>query len=64
MEKPFMTAEEVAKELGVSKGYAYKLMRQLNAELQKKGYITVSGRLNRQYFMERLYMTQRTKEVK
>lgn len=64
MEELFMTAEEVAKELGVSKGYAYKLMRQLNAELQKKGYITVSGRLNRQYFMERLYMTQHTKEVK
>lgn len=64
MENPFMTAAEVAQQLGVSKGYAYKLMRQLNAELQKKGYVTVTGRLNRRYFMERLYMTQWTQEVK
>ena len=33
--KTFMTVEEVAAEMSVSKSYAYKIVKQLNAELQK-----------------------------
>lgn len=55
MENRFIQAEEVADELGVSKPYAYKLIRQLNEELKDKGFITIAGRVNRQYFNERLY---------
>ena len=55
MGKRFMRAEEVAKELDVSASYAYKLIRMLNEELEAKGFITVSGRVSRQYFHERLY---------
>ena len=33
MEPKFLRAEEVAQELSVSKPYAYKLIRQLNEEL-------------------------------
>jgi len=51
----FMRASEVAKELSVSTSYAYKLIQQLNAELKEKGYITIPGRINHQYFQERLY---------
>ena len=51
----FMKVDEVAQELGVSKSYAYKLIRQLNEELKAKGFITISGRINREYFNERLY---------
>ena len=58
----FMRAEEVARELEVSKSYAYKLIQQLNAELRKKGYITIAGRVNRQYFRERLYEPPQRKE--
>lgn len=43
-------AEEVSKELGVSKGYAYRLIRLLNAELRKKGTIVLSGKVDRGYF--------------
>lgn len=50
-----MKVDEVAQELGVSKPYAYKLIRQLNEELKSKGFITISGRINREYFNERLY---------
>ena len=50
-----MRADEVAKELDVSVSYAYKLIRMLNEELEAKGFITVSGRVSRQYFHERLY---------
>lgn len=59
MENRFINAEEVASELGVSKPYAYKLIRQLNEELKGKGFITVSGRVNRQYFNERFYWTRK-----
>ena len=55
MNNKFICAEEVAQELSVSKPYAYKLIRQLNEELKEKGFITISGRVNRQYFNERLY---------
>ena len=58
----FMRAEEVARELEVSKSYAYKLIQQLNAELRDKGYITITGRVNRQYFRERLYEASQSKE--
>ena len=49
MENKFMRVEEVATELDVSVSYAY------NNELKAKGFVTISGRVNRQYFNERLY---------
>ena len=49
----FMKVDEVAQELGVSKSYAYKIVQKLNAELKEKGFMTISGRINKQYFMER-----------
>lgn len=50
----FMRVEDVAEELSVSKSHAYKIMRMLNAELEQKGLITVTGRVSTRYFMERL----------
>lgn len=55
MNNKFICAEEVAQELSVSKPYAYKLIKRLNDELKEKGFITISRRVNRQYFNERLY---------
>ena len=49
----FMRVEEVARELGMSKSYAYKIVQRLNAELKEKGILTISGRVSRKYFMER-----------
>ena len=55
----FMRVEDVANELGVSKSYAYKIIRQLNAELKAMGFLTVSGRINKQYFMKKVcYMKE------
>ena len=50
-----VTAEIVAKDLGVSKPFAYKLVRQMNDELNAKGYLTVAGRVSRKYYEERFY---------
>ena len=55
MENKFIRADDVAQELNVSKPYAYKLIRKLNEELKAQGFITIAGRVNRQYFYERLY---------
>ena len=54
----FLRVEEVAKELGVSKPYAYKLIRSMNAELKKTGCITISGRIDRKFFYEKFYGTR------
>ena len=62
MENRFIHADEVAKELAVSKPYAYKLIRRLNDELKAKGFVTIAGRINRQYFNERLYGAGKEKE--
>ena len=50
-----ISATEVAKELGVSKPYAYKLLQQLNGELKEKGYITIAGKISRKFFYEKVY---------
>ena len=55
MKTVFIKATEIAHELGVSKPYAYKLIQKMNTELKNKGYITISGRVSRQYYEEKLY---------
>ena len=61
--KLFMRADEGAKELGVSQAYAYKLIKELNREMKAKGYIVINGRLNREYFAEKVYSKHYEKEA-
>ena len=51
----FYTAEEIANILSVSKPTAYRIIRELNAELHARGFITVAGRIPRKYFEEKFY---------
>ena len=53
--KLFISAKEIAKELEVSDSYEYRLIRQLNAELEQKGFVVVKGKISRKYFEERVY---------
>ena len=57
LERNYFTAEQVAEIMGVSKGIAYKVMQKLNAELDAKGFITISGKVNRNYFIEKVCYT-------
>jgi hypothetical protein len=41
--------------LGVSRGQAYKIVKQLNAELAEMGKIVVSGKVPKRLFSERYY---------
>ena len=43
--KVYYTAMEVAKMLGVSRAKGYKIVRELNEELTKKGYIVIAGKI-------------------
>lgn len=51
----FITAQEVAELLGISKSKAYTIVRELNEELSAKGFITVAGRVSRKFFEEKFY---------
>ena len=51
----FMRAEEVAQELGISKSYSCKIVREMNRELKAQGYLTVAGKCPAQYFKQKFY---------
>lgn len=53
-ERVMMTAEEVAEELQIKKGMAYKLIREWNEELKARGKLTIRGRINREYFKQKV----------
>ena len=55
MDEKFMKVEDVMEVLGISKSLAYRFMRQMNEELEAKGFITIHGKVSRKYFMERFY---------
>lgn len=51
--KQFVDVKEVQETLGVSESVAYRVIRELNAQLKTAGYITISGKVNRAYFVEK-----------
>lgn len=53
--KNFLNAKDVALYLNVSTPKAYKIIRSLNSELSKKGYLTIAGKVSRAYFEEKVY---------
>lgn len=54
----FVTAEDVQETLGVSRGYAYKVIRGLNDELKAQGFRVISGKVPTKYFEEKFYGMQ------
>lgn len=51
----YYNAEEIAKIMGVSIGKAYKVIRALNEELEKRGYLVVRGKVSKSFFNEKCY---------
>lgn len=61
----FLRAGEVQQILGVSKSYAYKVIKEMNSELQRQGFRTIASRVSKQYFFEKVnYMTQAERSSK
>ena len=48
----FMSADEIAQTCGISRSTAYRLIRKLNLQLERKNKITVAGKISRRYFEE------------
>lgn len=48
--KIYLTANDLASMLDISVGHAYKIIRRMNNDLGKQGYLVISGKLPRKYF--------------
>lgn len=51
----FITASELAESLDISRAHAYKIIKKLNEQLEKEGYMTLTGKVSRRYFEEKFY---------
>lgn len=49
-----LKVEDVTKICNISKCKAYKLMKQINEELQAEGFITIKGRVNKTRLLKKL----------
>ena len=53
--RSMMDVTEIVNELGVSKAFAYNLIKKFNNELKQKGFTTITGKVSRKYFEEQFY---------
>lgn len=54
-EKRFLSCADIIEITGLSKSKTYSLIRELNEELEKKGFLTVRGKVISPYFYERFF---------
>lgn len=54
-EKVYYSAKDIVEMLDISKASAYKLIRQMNNELQASGYIILQGKVPRAFFNQKWY---------
>lgn len=54
-ENKLLGVDEVAETIGVSRSYAYRVIRKLNEELQESGHYVVPGKVNRAYLIEKFF---------
>lgn len=50
-----VSVNEVAEELNVSKGHAYKLIREMNSELEGRGFIIIAGKVPRTFWETKFF---------
>ena len=55
LKRVYYTAQEITELIGCSPSKAYSIIRKLNAELEKGGYIGVRGKVPIAYFNEKCY---------
>lgn len=55
MEKIYYSAEDIATMLDVSKAKAYNIIKSMNTNLERQGYLTIPGKVSIAYFCERWY---------
>lgn len=60
----FIGATEITEIVGCSKSRAYRFIRQMNEELEAKGYLVFPGRIPYRYFLERFGLVEEQKDAK
>lgn len=53
--RQLLGAAQVSELLGISLSYAYKVIGQLNRELEKSGYLTIHGKIDSLYLQKRFF---------
>ncbi|MFI3255131.1 MAG: DNA-binding protein [Eubacteriales bacterium] len=59
----FISSKEVAQLLQISQSHSYRLVREMNKELEAKGFMTIAGRVSRRYFSEKFYGFEEVAQV-
>ena len=59
----FLTAPEAAQLLHISTSHAYKVIHRLNQELKAQGFLTIAGRISRDYLLQRIVGKSQEKEA-
>lgn len=55
MAKQIINVRDVMEVLEVSESKAYGILRQMNDELKAEGFITISGKVPKAFFEEKIY---------
>lgn len=53
----YLTAEDIMACVGVGRSKAYEIIKNLNAELDRDGYLTFPGKIPERKFREKLYLS-------
>ncbi|MCR5778070.1 ICEBs1 excisionase [Lachnospiraceae bacterium C1.1] len=61
--KLYYTADEVAQMVGVGRTKAYGIVKQMNQELKERGYLTVGGKIPKEFFDSKYFGGSGHKEV-
>lgn len=59
----FYNRDDIADILGYGRAKAYKVIRELNAELEAQGYLIRPGKISRKYFDERFGIASKNKKA-
>lgn len=59
-----MGVDEVAETIGVSRSYAYQVIRKLNKELQEPGHYVVPGKVNKAFLVEKFFGIPESKQAR
>lgn len=56
-------AKEVEELLGVSRTRAYIIIKEINKEMKLKGFLTLNGKVNKKYLVEKFGFSEEDLEV-
>lgn len=60
MTRQVLTAKDISEICNISESKSYQVIRQLNEELEKAGYLTFRGRVSSAFFYEKMYGMKET----